>query len=280
MSDVAEGRPLAIIQARMGSTRLPGKTMADLGGRPVLGRVVERVRAAASVGRLVVATTTAPGDDPIAVWCREEGVECFRGDEQDVLDRFRACADRYGADEIVRVTADCPLLDPAVVDFVVGAVRVGGREVAYASNVIPPTFPDGLDVEIFRRTSLERAWRDAVDPSEREHVTLHFWRNAGAFRLLNVRCAVNRSTCRWTLDTADDLEAIRGIYALHSGDDPVFGMDDVLEALEAAGRPAIGAGRPIRRQNSLTIDELRRLLEGKDIPSVTYHGETKRAEVQ
>jgi spore coat polysaccharide biosynthesis protein SpsF len=254
----------------MGSSRLPGKTMMDLSGVPVLGRVLERVQAASSVEGIVVATTEAPLDDPIVIYCEAAGVPAFRGKELDVLDRFRSCASSVDADSIVRVTADCPLLVPDVVDFVVDSYRKREGEIDYAGNVIPPTFPDGLDVEVFSREALERAWKLAEDPLEREHVTLHFWRNTDRFRLLNVRCPVDRSSVRWTLDTQEDLEAIRAIFRWNAGAVDLFDMERVLERWEALGIETTMSERNSRLQNSLSPDELDRLLVGGNIESVIY----------
>ncbi len=220
-------RIVAIIQARMSSTRLPGKILADLGGRPLLARVVERARAAKSVGLVVVATTDRAADDRVAEFCGAGQVPVFRGSEDDVLDRFRQAAARFEADVVVRLTADCPLLDPAVIDLVVQSFLSGDCD--YASNTIEPTYPDGLDTEVFRRAALERAWREAKLKSEREHVTPYIWKNPGLFRLLSVKNDADLSGLRWTVDEPQDLELARRIYGELSAAG-MFGMDDVLEA--------------------------------------------------
>ncbi len=261
----------AIVQARMGSSRLPGKVMERIAGKPVLGHVLERLETASSIWGAIVATTTSELDDPIELYCHERGVRCFRGVENDVLDRYRACADSIAAEIVVRVTSDCPLVDPDIVDFVVDVFLGEGGGVDYAGNGLPPTFPDGLDVEVFSRDALERAWRKAEEPAEREHVTLHFWKNADIYRLLNVRNPDDLSLVRWTLDTPEDLILIREIFEdLYSGTGEVFGMEEVLGWLE----DQFGEEWPLygdeRRQNSLSLRELDRLLRGKDVPSVTY----------
>ncbi len=269
----------AIVQARMGSVKLPGKVMESMSGKPVLGHVLDRLETASSVWGAIVATTTSVLDDPIELYCHERGVRCFRGEENDVLDRYRECADLIAAETVVRVTADCPLIDPGIVDFVVDVFLCEGGGVDYVSNGLPPTFPEGLDVEVFSRDALERAWKDAEDPAEREHVTLYFWKNADIFRLLNVRNPTDLSPIRWTLETQEDLVLIREIYEdLYSGTGDVFGMDEVIDWLG----DQFGENWPLygseRRQNSLSLRELERLLMGKDIPSVLYQSAVRRGE--
>ena len=205
-------RVLAVIQARLGSTRLPGKTLADLGGRPMLAHVVERAAAISGVDGVVLATTVHPRDDRLAEWARDAALPCVRGSEDDVLDRFHDVLDRHPADAIVRVTPDCPFLDPDVSAEVVAAWR---REpgIDYASNVHPPTFPDGLDTEVIARGALIAAWREARLPSDREHVTPFVWRQPGRFRQALVRGDQDLSHLRWTVDTAADLDFARAVYA-------------------------------------------------------------------
>ena len=162
-------RTVAIIQARMQATRLPGKVLADLEGKPVLRRVVDRARRASTLDAVVVATSDNPADDVLAGFCREFGTDCFRGSRDDVLDRYRRAAECFQAEVVVRLTADCPLLDPQVIDRVVRAYGQG--EFDYVSNALECTYPDGLDTEVFSYKSLERAWREARRQSEREHVS-------------------------------------------------------------------------------------------------------------
>lgn len=261
----------AIVQARMGSSRLPGKVMESMAGKPALGHVLDRLESVPSIWGTIVATTTSAIDNPIELYCHERGVRCFRGDEDDVLDRYRACADSIAAETIVRITSDCPLIDPAIVDFVIDVFLCEDGRVDYVSNGLPPTFPDGLDVEVFSRDALERAWHDADERAEREHVTLHFWKNADAFRLMNVKYPDDLSPIRWTLDTPEDLILIREIYEdLSGGSEDLFGMEEVLEWLEDQFGDEWPLFGDVRRQNSLSLPELERLLHGKDIPSVTY----------
>lgn len=199
----------AIVQARMGSTRLPGKVMMDIGGQPMLGRVIERVRQAPGIDTVLVATSTAPADQAVAEHCAATGVPCFAGSEHDVLDRFYRAAQLHGLTAIVRITADCPLLDPEVVGQV-AALLDGGYD--YAANVHPPTFPDGLDAEAFSMAALAAAWRDATLPSDREHVTPFIWRHPGRFPSRNLAAPADYSHLRWTVDDARDLAFVRTIY--------------------------------------------------------------------
>lgn len=218
----------AIIQARMGSSRLPGKVLADIGGQPMLAYVVGRVRHARKVGTVVVATSLAPADDGIAQWCGAAGVACFRGDEHDVLDRYHATATAFQLDVVVRLTADCPLLDPQVIDDVIDAYA--GGEFDYVSNTLVPTYPDGLDTEVVRRGALDRAWSEATLVSEREHVLPYIWKRPEMFRLKNVARQVDLSHLRWTVDEPEDLEFVRRVYA-HFDHRIDFGMDAVLALL-------------------------------------------------
>lgn len=220
-------RTIAILQARMGSTRLPGKVMQDLAGKPLLQRVIERASGAHYLDGLVIATTENASDDVIATFCAEQTVACFRGDEQDVLDRYYRAASVYQADVVVRLTADCPLLDPNVTDQVIQAFQAGDFD--YVSNSLEPTFPDGLDTEVFSMNALARAWRDAKLKSQREHVTPYICDHPDLFRLGNVRNATDLSWMRWTVDEPRDLEFVRRVYE-YFGDDS-FGMNDLVRVM-------------------------------------------------
>ena len=219
---------VAIVQARMGSSRLPGKSIADVAGRPLLWHVVDRLRRAKLVDTVVVATSNKSGDDPIAKLCGTEGIKCFRGSEEDVLDRFYEAAKANGADTVVRITADCPLIDPAVVDNVVARFQTGDCD--YASNVLRCTYPEGLDTEVFAFSVLERAWHEAQKPSEREHVTPYL--RAGQFRVANVasEAPVAEGKYHWSVDRAGDLEFVRQVFSAFSGNGH-FGFQEVLNLL-------------------------------------------------
>lgn len=225
-----EGQVVAILQARMSSTRLPGKVMAPILGRPMLVRQVERLRRCAGLDLLVVATSDQPADDLIAVVCVEEGVACFRGSLADVLDRFYQCAKAHAADHVVRLTGDCPLTDPQMVDELVRFYLAGDFD--YAANCRPPTLPDGLDAEVFTFAALEAAWRGATDPFEREHVVPFIIRRPERFRMGNWAWPQDLSGLRWTVDEPEDLAFATRVYeALYPGT-PEFGFRDVLDLLK------------------------------------------------
>jgi len=220
---------LAIVQARMGSSRLPGKSLADIEGHPMLWHVVERVRRAQLVHKVVVATSDKIADDPIAEFCEREGILCFRGSEDDVLDRFYQAAKEHSGEVLVRVTADCPLIDPSVIDRVVERYERGSFD--YVSNVMRCTYPDGLDAEVFSISALERAWREAQKLSEREHVTPYL--RSGKFRTANVESdlPVSGGQYRWTVDEPPDLEFVRRVYSAFAGNGG-FGFHDVFRLLK------------------------------------------------
>ena len=220
---------VAIVQARTGSTRLPSKVLLPLLGEPMLTRVVRRVGRARSLDRVVVATTTLREDDAIVDLCSSERVAVTRGSPDDLLDRYVSAARENDADTIVRVTSDCPLIDPVVIDETVGAFTAGG--VDYASTGLEPrTYPRGLDVEVVSRPALERAWREDTDPRWREHATPYIYRHPERFRLLPVAADEDLSTHRWSVDTPDDYELVRRIYDAFGRDD--FGWREVLDLLE------------------------------------------------
>jgi spore coat polysaccharide biosynthesis protein SpsF (cytidylyltransferase family) len=223
-------RVVAILQARIGSTRLPGKVMLDLLGKPMLARIIERAKLIPGVEQVVVATTTNPSDLPLISLADAQGAFAFAGSEEDVLDRYYQAARQLGSEIIVRLTADCPLLDPEVSASVLARFQQG--DVDYTSNTNPPTFPDGLDTEVFSMSALERAWREATLRSEREHVTPYIWKNPLKFRLANVSNSVNLSLERWTVDEAQDLEFVRHIYLhLYKDSASPFTMTEVLKLL-------------------------------------------------
>ncbi|HEX4450650.1 MAG TPA: glycosyltransferase family protein [Kofleriaceae bacterium] len=201
----------AIIQARLGSSRLPGKVLADLAGDTMLARVVQRSRAAALVDEVVVATTTNASDDPVCAEADRLGVRWYRGSEQDVLARYVGATHECGADVVVRITSDCPLLDPGVVDRVVGALT---RSRDYASNTHVRTYPRGLDVEAFHAGTLERIARLATSPAAHEHVTAFVMERPALFSIRHVVAAhADDSDLRWTVDTAEDIALVRALYA-------------------------------------------------------------------
>lgn len=202
---------LAIVQARLGSRRFPRKMLVPLQGRPVLWHVIERLKKARTLDRVVVATTTSAGDDELAAWLKQEKIPFHRGSETDVLDRYYQAAKREGAKVIVRITGDCPMIMPGVVDRVVREFKKGRAD--YVSNTLQPTYPDGLDTEVFSFKALEAAWKGATDASDREHVTKFFHRNP-RFKTRNVFAekGENASHLRWTVDHPEDLDLIGKIF--------------------------------------------------------------------
>lgn len=222
-------RVVAIIQAHMASTRLPGKVMMDIGGRTMLARVVERTRRAALLDAVVVATTTHPGDEPVVAECARLGVPSFRGSEEDVLDRYWRAARAHRADAVARITSDCPLIDPGLIDRVVGAYREGRPD--YASNSIRPTYPLGLSLGVAGMDALERARREAREVYQRVHVMPYIYQNPRLFRILSVAGDEDLSGHRWTVDTPEDMAFVRAVYE-RLGNDDRFTWRDVLALLE------------------------------------------------
>ena len=222
-------RIAAIIQARMSSTRLPGKTLMPLAGRPLISHVVDRISACRTIDRVVLATTVSCADDPLAAWADAQGVFCFRGSEGDVLGRYRDAARASGAEIIARVTADDPFKDPEATDEVVCRLVDNGLDFAYNNH--PPSFPEGLDAEVFTLSALERAARESSDPWEREHVTQYFYRHPQLFRQENVSREVNLSHLRWTLDTEADYRMATAVYDRLYGTGRIFLMDEILRLL-------------------------------------------------
>ncbi len=225
----SERRVVAVIQARMGSTRLPGKVLLDLSGRTMLARVARRAGRATLVDGVVIATSVAPGDDPIVDECRRLGVACFRGSEQDVLRRYHDAAAHHRADVVVRITSDCPLIDPEVTDRVIRAFFE--HEPDYASNILRRTYPRGLDTEVMTRATLARAFQEATEPYQRTHVTPYIYQHPESFRLLGVTGSRDESAHRWTVDSPDDLELIRAVYE-RMGDDDAFSWLDVRRLVD------------------------------------------------
>ena len=236
---------LAILQARMSSTRLPGKVMAPILDRPMLLQQLERVSRAQSFDRLLVATSTSPSDDVIARLCADDAIDCFRGSLHDVLDRFVQAARPYAPDHLIRLTADCPLADADVIDRVVEHHLEGGFD--YTSNSRIRTFPHGLDAEVCRYPCLEQAWRSATTPFEREHVMPHLW-NSGRFTIGQLCQESDQSHLRWTVDFPEDLELVREVYAALYPADPAFTTRDIVDLL--GDRPALTAINAARNQHA------------------------------
>jgi spore coat polysaccharide biosynthesis protein SpsF len=201
----------------------------DIGGATVLERVVNRLRRARRIHEVVIATTALPVDRAIVAECERLGVNWFPGSENDVLDRYYHAAQARGADVIVRITSDCPLIDGTLVDETIQVFRSGNAD--YANNVAPRTYPRGLDCEVFTAAALERAWRESSAPYEREHVTPYFYQHPEIFRLVSSCGQVDHSVYRWTLDTPEDLTLIREIYS-HFDNRDDFSWREVIALME------------------------------------------------
>ena len=214
----------------MGSTRLPGKVLKGLSGETVLARVVNRSRRAALVDEVVVATTVRDADDAIVKECERLAVEYFRGDEADVLDRYYRTAREFSADAIVRITSDCPLIDPELIDATIHSFL--GQMPDYATNALVVTYPRGLDVEVFTAEALARSWNSAKETYQRTHVTPYIYENPELFKILSLTAENDYSRYRWTLDTTEDLEAIREIYK-HFLDDHRIHWREVISLMES-----------------------------------------------
>lgn len=225
---------VAMIQARTGSTRLPAKVLKDIEGETMLARVVQRVRRAKQINEFLVATTDRPADDAILEECKRLAVKVSRGDQDDVLDRYYRAAQLAKAEVVVRITSDCPLIDPEVIDKTVAAFLEAKPD--YASNALERTYPRGLDTEVMSFTALSRAWQEARKPYEREHVTPYIYEHPEKFKLLSVTGAADFSSHRWTVDTAEDLEFVRAVYGRFQANPEFSGREfsgrDVLDLLE------------------------------------------------
>ncbi len=225
-------RVVAAIQARMGSTRLPGKALVPIAGRPAIQRIAERLAHCREVDAVVVSTSVERRDDPIAALAERIGLTCVRGSEMDLIERLGRTVVEAGADALVRITADCPLVDPEIVDGVVTVWRRSEGVREYVSNVFPPTFPDGLDVEVLSRQVLERLNREVSDPLFRESLTAYIREHPSSFRVTNVEHETNLSHLRWTLDYPEDLAFVVAVFTALDRDGSIFSMQDVLGLLE------------------------------------------------
>jgi spore coat polysaccharide biosynthesis protein SpsF len=226
------GGVVVIVQARMGSSRLPGKVLMPVAGRPLLSYLLERLRRVRLAEQIVVATSTDPRDDAIVAACDVEQVRCHRGSELDVLTRFVETAQAVGARTVVRLTADCPLIDPGLVDDAVRAFSPAARKFDYLSNMLEPSWPYGMAVEVFTASALYDAGREATDSEEREHVTPFIWRRPQRYRLKSLTMTPDLSWHRWTVDTPEDFELVSRILGALYPRKPDFRMADVIRLLE------------------------------------------------
>lgn len=226
---------LAILQARCSSSRLSGKVLKPILGEPMLARQIERLQRSRHISHLVVATSDESTDRPLTKLCQRLGLDCFCGSLNDVLDRFYNAATPYRPEQLLRLTGDCPLADPAVIDNTVDFHLAGKYD--YSSNTLQPTFPDGLDVEVFRFSCLSDAWKEAALNSEREHVTPFIYSRPERYRIGHYKQTENFSWLRWTVDQPEDFAMVEIIYNALYPDNPDFTTADILAFLD--GHPEI-----------------------------------------
>lgn len=239
---------IASIEARMGSTRLPGKVLMDIAGAPALTRLLRRLRRGKRIDGVVLATTVNPKDDALVEWASRENVPCFRGSENDVLARVVGAQRMMGADVVVEINGDTPLLDPVVIDMGVEAFAEGDCDVVTTTR--KRSFPDGIDAQVFRLEDLEEVAETVFDAAVREHVSLHFYQAPRRYRVRHLEAppALRRPDLRLVLDTAEDLELIRGIYArLQPAFGDAFGTADVIGLLDREPGLLGGAGGKLRK---------------------------------
>ena len=221
---------VAIVQARMGSSRLPGKVMQGIMGKTMLWHIVNRIQNSGLIDEIIIATTSDKKDNEIADFAIKNNFNIFRGSEDDVLDRYYQTAKKYKADIIVRITGDCPLADPVLVDEVIQFYL--DNDFDYASNTIKPTYPDGLDTEIFSFNVLEQAWEEADLQSEREHVTPYIKKHSEIFKLGNFENSTDLSHMRWCVDCDNDLVFIKEVFQRLYKKKQLFLMKEVLDLLK------------------------------------------------
>ncbi|MFU0781508.1 MAG: 3-deoxy-manno-octulosonate cytidylyltransferase [Thermoanaerobacterium thermosaccharolyticum] len=224
-------KKVAIIQARMGSTRLPGKVMKIIMDKPVIGHVVNRVKASKEIDDIIIATTTKKEDDIIVEEAKKLNVKYFRGSEEDVLSRYYYAAKENNADIVIRITSDCPLIDPQIIDKIIKTfIETSKKEkIDYLSNTIERTYPRGLDVEVFNFETLEKAFKEADRPYQREHVTPYIYENHEIFKIKQIKNNIDYSNYRWTLDTIEDFKVIETIYENLYKENELFYMEDIIK---------------------------------------------------
>lgn len=226
-------RFVGFVQARMASTRLPGKVMADICGRPMVWHVWNRLAASKLLDQTVMVVSTNPLDQPMIEYARKENIPCYAGSEADLLERYYQAAKLFKADVIVRVTADCPLVDPDLADDLIRAFKESREPLDYVSNSRPAaTYPHGLDLELFTLEALERAWREVQDPFRREWLTTNFFEHPEEYRTKNVKGSEDGSNFRLTVDYAEDLELVRRIFSALGKGERIFGLAEIMELLK------------------------------------------------
>jgi spore coat polysaccharide biosynthesis protein SpsF len=221
----------AIIQARMGSTRLPGKVLKKVLGKTLLEYQIERVKRAKTIDEIIIATTKKESDDPIVQLCQQLSIPYYRGSEEDVLSRYYKAATEFNVDVIVRLTSDCPIIDPNVIDKVIGCYLENRDQYDYVSNTLMRTYPRGLDTEVMSYEVLKRAHEEAKELVYREHVTAYIYNHPNHFNLCNVLNEKDDSKHRWTVDTEEDFLLIKNILETLYPLNPLFTLEDVIQIL-------------------------------------------------
>lgn len=221
----------AIIQARCGSTRFPNKVFALIDGKPLIWHVVNRLKYAQKIDDIIVATTVSEKDDKIEEWCKENNVHCFRGSEENVLNRYYSASEAFPSDYVVRITADDPFKEPKVIDAVVTKLIEEGYD--HVTNNLPPSFPEGLDCEAFKKSALDRSEKEAETAFEREHVTQYIYHHPEIFKIGNVSNPENLSYLRWTVDKDVDFEMVKAVYSHRNpANKGILLMDEILNILK------------------------------------------------
>lgn len=223
---------VAVVQARMGSTRLPGKILKKVNGKTLLDYQMERVEQSKLIDKIVIATTVKESDQPIVDFCLKRNIDYYRGSEDDVLSRYYEAAHEFKADIIVRLTSDCPIIDPEVIDKVIQFYLENQSKLDYVSNTIDRTYPRGLDTEVFSLEALNKAYNKATHPRDREHVTAYFYTNPEKFRIGSFNEGPNYSEYRWTVDTEEDFKLIELILTSLYKDGKLFSLSDTIDLLE------------------------------------------------
>lgn len=233
---------LAILQARMSSSRLPGKVLKTINGKPILAYEIDRIKQSKKIDKIVLATSMNPEDDPLETLARDNNIDCYRGDLHNVLKRFYDCATEYNADIIVRLTGDCPIIDPMIIDDVISLFQNENSD--YTSNAVERTYPDGLDVEVFSYKALKTAYLNAQKEDEKEHVTKYIYSHSESFKISHLKNDIDYSYIRWTLDTIDDFYFFKYFYELHKNDD--FCWKSVLAMTNSVDKYLIESNQTLR----------------------------------
>jgi spore coat polysaccharide biosynthesis protein SpsF len=221
-----------IVQARMGSTRFPGKVLKEIQGKSLLELQFNRLKRSQKVDNVIIATSYESNDDCIAELCHDLSIPCFRGSEKDVLERYYLAAKHYDLDVIIRTNGDCPFIDATIIDNLISIWQLNFPRFDYVSNILEETFPLGMHIEIFSLSAIKRALDESIADDEHEHVTAYIYRNKKIFNVLNVRNEQDFSQYRWTIDYPEDFTFVEEIYKRFGINDSSFGMHDIVRLLE------------------------------------------------